>query len=110
MKPEMVGDSWAATRLRISSSWRSGRVIVIFVVAIPLTIPQTSSLIRAQRLNRIDPRGPARRDHTRGKRRGHERDRRGSKSHRVMRAHSEQQAPYQVANPHRRDDADREPG
>lgn len=40
MKPEMVGDSWAATRLRISSSCRSGKVIVILVVAIPFTIPQ----------------------------------------------------------------------
>jgi hypothetical protein len=39
MKPETLEESRAATRLRISSSWRSGRVIVILVVAILYTTP-----------------------------------------------------------------------
>jgi hypothetical protein len=36
----MLGDSRSATRFRISPIWLSGRVMVIFLVAIPVTIPK----------------------------------------------------------------------
>src|SRR5215467_1182347 len=50
MKPEILGDSWATTRFRISSSWRTVKVMVIFFVAILFTIPPCAPGLRQSRI------------------------------------------------------------